>query len=84
MMVCLSEADWDLTPGSVVQEELALLPLLIPPHPSRGGTPQQKGIHLPPPDLTFLITGTANKQVTTAGVSKACWGVFKGHMPLRL
>lgn len=83
MMVCLSEADWDLTPGSVIQEQLAFFPLLIPPPPSRGGTPTEG--HLPPlPDLTFLITGTANKQVTTAGVSKARWGVFKGHMPLRL
>jgi len=38
----------------------------------------------PPRDLTFFITGTARKQVTMAGVSKACWGMFNGHMPLRL
>ena len=71
---------------------MALLPLFIPP-PLKlrwGGPLQQKrkgvtdlGIHLFP-YLTFLIIGTANKQVTTAGVSKARWGVFKGHMPLRL
>ena len=44
---------------------------------------KQKPVH-PPPYLTFFIIGTAKKQVTMAGVSKARWGVFSGHMPLRL
>ena len=91
---CLSKADCDL--GLVVPRGHGFVPplLLSPLPPAGGGDPSQgregKGgitqclcVRLPP-YLTFFITGTAKKQVTIAGVSKARWGVFKGHMPLRL
>lgn len=80
----VSKADCDL--GLVVQEGVTLTPPYPPPslsQPNREGRIRPLCTHLPP-YLTFFKTGTAKKQVTTAGVSRARWGMFKGHMPLRL
>lgn len=74
----VSTADSEL--GLVAQEGVALLPL------RELGRENRPRAHSPPPSppFTFFRTGTAKKQVTTAGVSRARCGMFKGHMPLRL
>lgn len=83
----VSTADGDL--GLVVQEGVACPPPPPQPHENLEGRGEGRAghmhTHLPLAQyLTFFNTGTAKKQVTTAGVSKARCGMFKGHMPLRL
>lgn len=83
MVTYVSKGDCDL--GKVAQEGVARLsPAQSIVLSKESLLPRVTDLNISLSHLTFLITGTAKKQVTTAGVSRACWGMLNGHMPLRL